>query len=50
MIEPPPDSDLISTTAEEKLQNALWSWYEAGYQTALYHTALGQLRKEREGK
>ncbi|KAI5481504.1 hypothetical protein MNV49_004261 [Pseudohyphozyma bogoriensis] len=26
---------------EELLQAALWSWYNAGYQTALYHAALG---------
>lgn len=47
LIEPPVGSGLVEISPEEKLQNALWSWYEAGYNTALYHTALGALEKEK---
>lgn len=47
LIEPPSGSGLVEISPEEKLQNALWSWYEAGYNTALYHTALGALEKEK---
>ncbi|GAA5941539.1 uncharacterized protein JCM15063_001615 [Sporobolomyces koalae] len=28
-------------TRENLLESALWSWYTAGYQTALYHAAMG---------
>lgn len=28
-------------TREELLQAALWAWYNAGYQTGLYHAAVG---------
>ncbi|GAA5991722.1 hypothetical protein JCM10908_001111 [Rhodotorula pacifica] len=35
--EPPLDAE----TPEQLLESALWSWYSAGYQTALYHAAVG---------
>ncbi|KWU45877.1 hypothetical protein RHOSPDRAFT_32350 [Rhodotorula sp. JG-1b] len=35
--EPPLDPE----TPEQLLESALWSWYSAGYQTALYHAAVG---------
>lgn len=39
-----PSEDILESTAgktaEELLQSALWSWYEAGYNTAIYHQAL----------
>ncbi|GAA5867804.1 hypothetical protein JCM3774_005859 [Rhodotorula dairenensis] len=35
--EPP----LEPETPEQLLESALWSWYSAGYQTALYHAAVG---------
>ncbi|GAA5959489.1 hypothetical protein JCM3765_002344 [Sporobolomyces pararoseus] len=28
-------------TSESLLESALWSWYTAGYQTALYHASVG---------
>lgn len=47
---PPPIVDIEpglapSTTEspEELLQDALWAWYNAGYQTALYHSAMGAI-------
>ncbi|BGP26568.1 hypothetical protein Rt10032_c11g4484 [Rhodotorula toruloides] len=47
---PPPPSiapltgdepSLEAETPEALLEAALWSWYTAGYQTALYHAAVG---------
>lgn len=37
-----------SGTPEELLQEALWSWFNAGYQTALYHASLGAASAMRE--
>ncbi|KAL8284214.1 hypothetical protein RQP46_004963 [Phenoliferia psychrophenolica] len=39
-IAPVEPSDEPAATPEELLQDALWSWYNAGYQTALYHASL----------
>lgn len=52
---PPPIVDLdpneenpldghATKTSEELLQDALWSWFNAGYQTALYHAAMAGLK------
>ncbi|KAK4697403.1 hypothetical protein P7C70_g8218, partial [Phenoliferia sp. Uapishka_3] len=40
-VDPTDAPDAGTETPEELLQNALWSWYNAGYQTALYHASMG---------
>ncbi|GAA5873569.1 hypothetical protein JCM8547_005620 [Rhodosporidiobolus lusitaniae] len=46
--EPP----LEAESPEQLLEAALWSWYTAGYQTALYHAAVGvaKFKHEAPGK
>lgn len=47
-----PSDDILESdegkTAEELLQSALWSWYEAGYNTAIYHQALKTVKQGEE--
>ena len=35
------DGDEGNQSPEELLQAALWAWYNAGYQTGVYHAAVG---------
>lgn len=40
-VEPPAEGEGPEETPAELLQAALWAWYNAGYQTGLYHAAMG---------
>lgn len=52
---PPPMVDLEpgtsvtnDATVDELLQSALWSWYNVGYQTGVYHAAIEAARRRQE--
>lgn len=47
-VEPGANGDLLEGGEEELLQNALWAWYNSGYQTGLYHAAMSRIGRNEE--